>query len=208
MRIGIFLKLLILIGAVLLFIDRNYQAGVESLMILTITFLPLLMRNRFEVVIPHEFETIAILFIYLSLFLGGVQEFYIRYWWWDLVLHTGAGFLVGVVGFLLVYVLNKNQHVDMHLTPFFISLFAFMFAMGIGALWEIYEFTIDNVFGRNMQKSGLVDTMWDLIVDCIGALVISILGYGYLKTEGTDTFLERMILKFIATNPRLFRHDK
>src|SRR5690606_34620088 len=152
LRIGIFLKVLILIGAVLLFIDRNYQAGFESLLILTITFLPLLMRNRFRVVIPHEFETIAILFIYLSLFLGGVQEFYIRYWWWDVVLHGGAGFLLGIAGFLLVYVLNKNQQVDLHLTPFFISLFAFMFAMGMGALWEIYEFTIDNVFGRNMQK--------------------------------------------------------
>src|SRR5690606_33695801 len=94
-RIGIALKLLILLGAVLLFVEGNYQAGFESLLILTITLLPLLMRNRFRVVIPHEFETIAILFIYLSLFLGGVQEFYIRYWWWDVVLHGGAGFLLG-----------------------------------------------------------------------------------------------------------------
>jgi len=39
----------------------------------------------------------------------------------------------------------------------------------IGALWEVFEFGMDQIFGMNMQKSGLVDTMGDLIVDAIGA---------------------------------------
>lgn len=62
-----------------------------------------------------------------------------------------------------------------------------MFALGVGALWEIFEFTMDSLFGMNMQKpmlgdpSGLTDTMWDLIVDATGALVISVLGWRYLK---------------------------
>ncbi len=204
-RIGLGLKLVMAVGAVLLFANGDYQAGVETLLIITLTFLPLLMRNRFNVTIPHEFETLAIAFIYLSLFLGGVQGFYVRYWWWDRVLHTGAGFLIGITGFLMVYLLNNNKNINMHLTPKFIALFAFMFSMGIGALWEIWEFTADSLFGRNMQKSGLVDTMWDLIVDCLGALIISVLGYNYLKTEKVDSFLERMIHKFIASNPRFFR---
>ncbi len=63
---------------------------------------------------------------------------------------------------------------------------------------------MDQVFGLNMQKSGLVDTMWDLIVDVVGAGVISILGLGYIKTRETDSFLERMIEEFIRKNPHLF----
>lgn len=63
-------------------------------------------------------------------------------------------------------------------------------------------------FGLNMQKSGLVDTMWDLIVDGVGALVISLLGWGYLKTTGTDSFLEQWILRFIEGNPRLFKESR
>jgi hypothetical protein len=147
----------------------------------------------------------AVIFIYMSLFLGEVQNFYIRFWWWDLVLHSGAGFLVGITGFLLVYVMNQNKKIDMHLTPTFIAVFAFMFALGFGSLWEIFEFAMDSFFGLNMQKSGLVDTMWDLIVNGISALTISLLGYGYLNTAGDDSFLEQVIQKFIIANPRIFR---
>ena len=38
--------------------------------------------------------------------------------------------------------------------------------MTIGVIWEIFEFTMDHVFDLTMQKSGLPDTMTDLIVDC------------------------------------------
>ena len=37
------------------------------------------------------------------------------------------------------------------------------FAITIGALWEVFEFGMDQLFGLNMQKSGLLDTMGDLI---------------------------------------------
>jgi hypothetical protein len=59
--------------------------------------------------------------------------------------------------------------------------------------WEIIEFAIDAVFDLNMQQYNLpdgtvltgrfaiVDTMKDLIVDVLGALFISIIGYVVLK---------------------------
>jgi hypothetical protein len=203
--ISVFLKTTIGIGALLLFMEGNYQAAFESLIIMLVTFLPILMARYFDIRIPLEFDTMAVVFIYMSLFLGEVQDFYLRFWWWDLVLHSGAGFLVGITGFLLVYVMNQNKKIDMHLTPGFIALFAFMFALGFGSLWEIFEFTMDSIFGLNMQKSGLVDTMWDLIVNGVSALTISLLGYGFLKTAGDDSFLEQVIRKFIITNPRIFR---
>ena len=203
--ISVFLKATIGLGALLLYIGGNYQAAFESLIIMLVTFLPIMMARYFHIRIPLEFDTIAVIFIYMSLFLGEVQDFYLRFWWWDLVLHSGAGFLVGITGFLLVYVMNQNKKIAMHLTPGFIALFAFTFALGFGSLWEIFEFSMDSFFGLNMQKSGLVDTMWDLIVNGISALTISLLGYGYLKASGDDSFLEQVIHKFIIANPRIFR---
>lgn len=99
------------------------------------------------------------------------------------MLHTTSGFVLGIVGFMFVYLLNKNYDTNVTLSPFFIALFAFCFAVMIGALWEIYEFGMDRIVGFNMQKfrgpgqDGLVDTMFDLIVDSIGALIVSVLGY-------------------------------
>lgn len=91
--------------------------------------------------------------------------------------------------------------------PGFVALFTFMFAVGLGAIWEIFEFAMDSFFGMNMQKSGLVDTMWDLIVDSVGALVISVLGYGYLRTTGNESFLEQWIQRFIEEIPRFFQES-
>jgi len=204
-RVSYFLKLVLAFGAILLALQGRYQAAIEVSTILVITFMPVLLGNRFRVKIPHEFESLAVVFVYLSLFLGEVQGFYLRYWWWDLVLHAGSGFLLGVLGFLLVYVLNEKEDVELDLHPKFIAFFAFFFAMGMGAVWEIFEFTMDQVFGMNMQKSGLQDTMGDLIVDGIGAFVISILGWGYLRTKARDSFLEQWIDSFIEKNPHLFR---
>lgn len=204
----ILLKLSLLVGAILSFAGHSHDAAVITLLIFMITFLPIVLGNRFQVKIPVEFEVLAVIFIYASLFLGEVHGYYVRFWWWDLVLHTSSGFLLGILGFLLVYVLNENENIELDLEPHFVALFAFLFAIGFGTFWEIFEFMIDYIFDTNMQKSGLQDTMWDLIVNCIGALVISILGWGYLRKRGINSFLERWIHDFIEKNPRLFRHRR
>ena len=79
--------------------------------------------------------------------------------------------------------------------------------MALGAAWEILEFSSDSIFGLNMQKSGFVDTMWDLIVDTIGALSISVFEYHFLKSE-TDSFLGRWIEGFVRANPGLFKRTR
>ena len=122
--------------------------------------------------------------------------------------------MLGIVGFLLAHILNEQTRIQLTMQPIFVATFAFFFAVGIGAIWEIVEFTMDSVAGTNMQKpmrddpSGLTDTMWDLIVDAIGALVISVLGYGYLKSAGNQSFLLRWIHKFIQKNPHLFQQSE
>jgi hypothetical protein len=69
---------------------------------------------------------------------------------------------------------------------------------------------MDTLFGLNMQKakfgdpSGLTDTMWDLFIDVLGALVISVYGWWYMN-DPEQSFIERWIEKFIARNPGLFK---
>lgn len=169
--------------------------------ILLLTLAPAHLGQRFNVYIPPEFELLAVLFIFASLFLGEVHSYYERFWWWDVILHLGSGLLFGILGFLLVYSVNQRQLGEPALRPPFVALFAFAFAMALGTLWEIFEFGMDQLFGLNMQKSGLVDTMWDLIVDTVGAIVISLLGWGYLRTAEVDSFLERWIEKYLDGNP-------
>ena len=81
---------------------------------------------------------------------------------------------------------------------------SFSFAITIGALWEIFEFAMDQVFGLNMQKTGLVDTMWDLIVDTLGAGLGATAGFFYLKGRELGG-LTAALREFVAANRRLFR---
>jgi hypothetical protein len=200
----VFFQSLLLLGIALAIWQAQWSAALITGGVAGVTLLPLVLGRRFRVFIPPEFEALAVFFIFSSLFLGEVRGFYSRYWWWDTALHTISGFLLGILGFLLVHVLNEKEDIDLHMKPGFVALFAFMFAVGLGAIWEIFEFAMDGFFGMNMQKSGLTDTMWDLIVDAVGALIISVLGFGYISNRGNESFLEELIRHFVEQNPRFF----
>lgn len=174
--------------------------------ILILTFLPAIINRSTKVYLPIEFHFITIVFIFASLFLGEIHSYYTYYWWWDIVLHTTSGMLLGIAGFVLVYVLNKEKRAYVKMKTGFVALFAFAFSITIGAVWEIVEFAMDAFFGLNMQKSGLIDTMGDLIVDVLGALVIALLGYYYIKDKNSLLF-DRFVHRFVQKNPELFRKN-
>jgi uncharacterized membrane protein YjdF len=91
--------------------------------------------------------------------------------------------------------LNDADNIRFQLSPLFVALFAFCFALAAGTIWEIYEFVVDRILGLNMQKymladgtqlvgsAALHDTMEDLIVDAVSALIVSVFGYLMLKRQ-------------------------
>lgn len=212
--ISIVLKTILLVEAGFAIWEQQWMTAWITIGIILITLIPVVFKRRFRVYIPPEFELLAIAFIFASLFLGEVHDYYNRFWWWDIALHTISGLLLGIMGFLLVHILNETEDIKLRMTPGFVAFFAFIFAVGVGALWEIFEFAMDSLFGTVMQKpmlddpSGLTDTMWDMIVNTLGAMLISGLGYSYLKTAGNSSFLIRWIRSFIRGNPRLFKHRR
>lgn len=201
--------LLVVVEWVFLLLEARWLSMFLVTMIIAVLFAPTLFRRNLDVEIPVEFHFMAVIFIFASLYLGEVQSFYQRFWWWDIALHASAGLLMGILGFLLVYLLNESKRVELHMTPGFICFFAFSFAVTIGTLWEIFEFFMDQLFGVNMQKpmlgdlSGLTDTMWDMIVNATGAFIISFMGWWYLK-RGQTFFVRNWIRTFMQKNPSLF----
>jgi len=75
----------------------------------------------------------------------------------------------------------------------------FLTVLGMLALWEIYEFILDNFFGFQAQgvirggifiQSPINDTMYDLIWGSIGVLI-----YLFFKQEKMDKVIKRNIKK-------------
>lgn len=154
--------------------------------------LPGMLTKKFKIEIPEKIYYLYVLFLYAAIFLGEVRDFYYTIPYWDTILHTFSGAMIGFIGFSLIDILNNNVE-RVTLSPFFIAFFAFAFAITVGVVWEFYEFTSDGVFGTNMQKyklrdgtelvgrEALKDTMEDLMVDVLGAFVASGIGYISLK---------------------------
>lgn len=189
---------------------ENWMHAFVTVLLMGVIAIPVLFRGRLGVPIPSELHIFAALFIFATLFLGEVLAFYYRVWWWDIALHGSAGVLLGLLGFLFVYLANENELVDLSMRPSFVALFAFFFGTALGTFWEIFEFTMDQLFGFEMQKpkwgdaTGLVDTMWDLIVDALGAAFMAGVGWLYMRRarrERTNHWLRR----FVERYPKLFR---
>jgi len=167
--------------------------------------LPSVLWRRVRLEIPSKMLILYAVFLYCAIYLGEVRSFYYHVRNWDTILHTFSGAMLGALGFSFITFLNRTDRVPMNLSPAFVATFAFCFAVTLGVIWEIYEFTADGVLHTNMQKFGLedgtpflgrnalMDTMKDLIVDTIGAAVMSVGGYISLKYQ--KGWVEKLLLK-------------
>ena len=167
---------------------------VQCLLGLVVLSLPSLVSRRWKFSIPNFIYIMYYIFLYCAIFLGEVLQFYYLIPHWDTILHFFSGAMLGALGFILVSWLNDSEKVRVSLTPAFVALFAFCFALSCGAIWEIYEYVFDGLLGLNMQKfttaegvtlighAALMDTMKDIIVDALSALIIALIGYGKLKS--------------------------
>ncbi|MCW3782291.1 hypothetical protein [Defluviimonas salinarum] len=180
---------------------RWYLAFV-SVATIVLSLLPVLFQGRFGIRLPVRFFVWIVVFVFATIFLGEAFDFYNWIWWWDIVLHGVSAVALGLVGFLFVFMLFEG---DRYAAPVWaVAFVSFCFALSVGAMWEVFEFAMDQVFGLNMQKSGLVDTMWDLIVDMIGAAIGAFAGFLHLKGIELGG-LTGVLQEFIQKNRRFFR---
>lgn len=181
--------------------ERQWLVAVVAAATFVLTLVPIVLVNRMGIRLPTAFLVGITFFVFATIFLGEAFDFYNRYWWWDVVLHGGSAMAFGLLGFLFVFMLFEG---DRYAAPAWaLALIAFSFAVTIGALWEIFEFGMDQLFGMNMQKSGLMDTMSDLIVDVIGASVGALAGYLYLTGRTMGGFTN-VLHDFVERNRKHF----
>ena len=212
-RILIFLTLFIqaalAFGLVIFIMRREWEGAFLTLTVVGLIVVPAFVLRRHRVYVPPEFQLIAAAFVFLSLFLGSAANFYEHFWWWDVVLHISSGFLLGVVGWIVLFLMNQTDRLPPGIRPSFLCFFGVTFAVSLGVLWEVYEFAIDQFLGKNMQRTetGVVDTMQDLITDTLGATAVALMGWTYSRT-GRYSFLVDAIRGFMRKNPRLFGSEK
>ena len=221
------LRVLVLAVLVRQIMLASYESAFFCVLTLLLLYVPSWVQVKLRIELPPPLEITVLCFIFAAEILGEVNAFYVVVPNWDTMLHTLNGFLAAAVGFSMVILLNDDERLTFHLSPFFLALVAFCFSMTIGVLWEFFEFSMDYFFGFDMQKDtvihsihsvlldptrtntvvtipniqdvvingqglgvggyvdiGIIDTMKDLFVNFIGAVVFSITGFFYAKSKG------------------------
>jgi len=184
---------------------------IQCLLGLVVMFIPSIIERRWSIDIPNYMEILYFVFLYCAIYLGEVRNFYYLIPHWDLILHAFSGGMLGALGFTVVSIFNESTKIKMKISPVFVAIFAFCFALTVGTIWEIYEFVCDGLLSLNMQKfaledgtlligrEALSDTMEDLIVDALSALVVVIMGYlSIVKNDEIPT----KVITFIKNDDR------
>ncbi len=190
LSIALVLQMGILVVTVSAFFQGRWLGAFSGAVVLLLTFAPAMIERRLNLTLPVEFTLINCVILYASFALGEAQDFYERIWWWDLALHGLSALTIGMIGFLCIYVFYMTHRI--RIAPGWIATITFALAVAVGTIWEILEFLADLTLGLNMQKSGLDDTMTDLMINAAGAALAALMGYFYV--HGQDSLFVRRIL--------------
>lgn len=183
----------------------RWSLSFVSFATLALSVTPTFLASRYEITLPVPFILAITAFIFGSLFMGEAFDFYERLWWWDIAMHGFSAIGFGLIGFLFIFMLFEGDRFAA--PPSALAFLAFCLAMTVGGLWEIFEYAMDQIFELTMQKSGLDDTMGDMIVDAIGAAIGALSGYLYLVGRKTGLFAG-LIRQFIEANRKFYRRSR
>ncbi len=230
------LRIFVIASLIMAAIRGEYENVFVCALSLILFVAPAFIEKSLKIDLPSTLEVIIILFIFAAEILGEIHNYYIKFAYWDLILHTMNGFLFAAVGFSLLDIINRNSNFKFQLSPFYLAVVAFCFSMTIGVLWEFFEFFCDVFLHTDMQKDyiinsfssvtldpsksntpimvdniksvlvngkdfglggyldiGLIDTMKDLLVNFVGAVVFCIIGFFYVKSRGKGKFAKQFI---------------
>lgn len=130
------------------------------------------------------------IFIVSAMYLGNVFNFYSLIPNYDKILHLISGIIIALIGYIFFLYLSNGKIEN--LKPMTGIWFSIIFATAVAGLWEIWEFTTDQLFGFTSQNNSLIDTMLDIISGTVTGIITNIPIYLYIKGKKIK-FIEKLI---------------
>lgn len=194
---NILIILMIIVNTIcmLLSICGKYNSNIlVCLSLYLIIFLPRIVR-KFSSKVNDLIELIFLLFILFAQLLGSILHFYGIIYWYDSFMHYISGILTSFLAVIILILFNKYDDNDKVFNVIFILSITLM----VASLWEIFEFTTDNLLGGDAQRvvaTGVTDTMKDIICALLGSILFSFC-YLYECLKNKTLLIKEFIKKLI-----------
>ena len=120
----------------------------------------------------HQLDFLILSFSVLAYTLGSGVDFYQRFSGYDKLVHMLSGVLVSLMCMALFCALLPGGGPGRREQPLLLA-FTFFGSMAVAGLWEIGEYALSFICGRDLQNvaaTGVGDSMQDMIVCMIGTL--------------------------------------
>lgn len=188
----VFRLIILIAGIYMILLGGQRFFGTVALLALTILVLPgFFTRNR-VCLIPVEIEILFLLVIFFELILADANSFYSRIPYYDKFMHSLVSIITGLIGMMIIYTFYALGKLRASLAVMFAIIV--LITIGLGAIIEMVEFFYDlilyPILGQylptgltqgSMSASALVDTIQDLYVDTLGALIGAALGVFFIR---------------------------
>ena len=177
---------------------ERYQTWIAA-SALGLALLPAAIEGLTQIRLPRGLVLGVGAYTVATIILGEMTDFYQRYAWWDVAMHALAGATLTAMGLVIALTfLARNGGGGGVTLPI---AFAAFFTLGIGALWELFEYSLDARFGFSTQNESLDDTMHDMAHAALSGLPVLVLGTLHLLGRPTGWF-GRAVDKAVAENVR------
>lgn len=159
--------------------DLNFNCLQVFLSPIFLLFIPFLNKQGFKV--PNFINYMILIHLVMTVNMGTCLNFYNIISFWDLIAHGYFGFLGSFIILIILFNLDK---VNLNRVSLYVAIL--LSVLGMAALWEIIEFSVDQFFGLNTQKvtesiekglSPIYDTMMDIIITIVGFITFFLLFY-------------------------------
>lgn len=177
-----------LIGLILI-INKKLDCTFVKWFLLTISiFIPDILKIKIS--INKTIELLYLILIFLSFTLGRIYDLYDKINWYDTLVHFMSGKLTFIFGLITLKQLKKyDKKISFNI------LFSILTTISLATLWELTEFGIDKIFKTEMQdvlKTGVDDTMKDILVAILSALLV-IITYIYETKKKKKGLITKLI---------------
>jgi hypothetical protein len=176
---------------------------VNSALGIFFAFVPLLILKLCKIRLSFLTQAVAALFFLMTGVGGEAFRLYYTSPWWDLMLHAYSGFMIAFLAFFFLATIVKDTDFKHKFAILLVSAIAISLAVAL--IWEVLEFTIDSMFGTDMQKympserrrdfgyrHALMDTMFDMVCGLTGAFAFGILAIILRNTKFLELpFIEK-----------------
>lgn len=150
-------------------------------------------------IFPLVLNLLFSIHIVLAVDLGCAISFYDRFYWWDMLMHGCFGLIASMSFYILLLKWNGRNRKRF---GFFVLIF--LSTMGCAAIWEIFEFTCDQILNIDAQRvmesiamghTPVYDTMMDIIVAIAGIAIfyISLFIDSFCKNKLGKSLYEKFV---------------